>query len=285
MSSHLDFLKIIWKTELLILAVVAILTFIPVGFGTLGMFFWGQMTEITIVFILAAGVYAVTQKLSMLGRGSLLTLGLLLLILSTGVAYADSNDLLVKQDLLTGDHLFGINNSYDYVFVSIDKCDAYLYSARRNACRSDKIVHEAESKKVDQEMFLSQNINLVSGQNLPAGNENYPYFPMGNISDVKIGDGAVAKYGDNATFTILSSTVDGKTDDSAPSRPIQGILSLETIKGDDFYSYRLGVIGMRVGGVRKVTFKTRMGYWLDRDTSIKGGQSATFTIELVSTAK
>lgn len=294
MSKSPDFIRQLWKLSKIILAIVAILSFIPAGFGTLGMMLWGQTVMLAILFTVSIGVYISTKKLLQLNRIIAAIIGTLLFIALVPIIYADGNDLLVKQKLLTGNHLFGLNNSYDYVFVSIDECDGYIYNVRKNACRNDKMAHDVASAELEQEKFLSSNINLVVKQGLSDGSENYPNFPPQNISDVKIGMGDVAKYGDKVVLNILSANVDGKTYDNLinydhilpkPFENIQGVLSLESIRGDDFKSYLLGVIGMKIGGVRKITFKSVTGYWLESDVSVKGGQSATFTIELVSIAK
>jgi hypothetical protein len=141
----------------------------------------------------------------------------------------------------------------------------------------------------------TKNINLIPNQKAVTGSDNYQYFPTENISDIKIGTGEVARYDDKAIVNILSATINGKiydhpkksertnTDEIYNNFEVNLNTSVESYK-----SYALGVIGMKVGGVRKINFKTPGGFWFsgtDPMVSVGNNEMVSYTVELVSIKK
>lgn len=79
-----------------------------------------------------------------------------------------------------------------------------------------------------------------------------------HIEEVKVGDGAEAKAGQRVKVHYVGNLVDGKKFDSSRDRgdPFTFTLGVgQVIKGWDE-----GVKGMKVGGVRKLTIPSDMGY-------------------------
>lgn len=126
--------------------------------------------------------------------------------------------------------------------------------------------------KVANEETVTVNVFASTGSKMPEGaqitadaataatnNDGGPR-KMANglqIEDVKIGDGAEAKAGDNVTVHYTGKLTDGTQFDSSVGRaPFQFQLGAGmVIKGWD-----QGVAGMKVGGKRKLTIPPELGY-------------------------
>jgi len=202
----------------------------------------------------------------------------IILIFDVAAGYVNAHDLGVKN------HIIYKNNS---MFETIEECDAYLMPTRRSDCRSDfNIMHERWAQ-LDQQMTLNQvkaDPSLNINQNPNPTSNNYQYFPAENISDVKIGDGKTAIYNDVASVDITSADYNGKTysDNSFKNVQIWLTVPKETRFYPSYENYKLGVIGMKVGGIRKITFKTPEGIALSRTDYTKSNTAVTFTVELIS---
>ncbi|WP_394847602.1 FKBP-type peptidyl-prolyl cis-trans isomerase [Pendulispora brunnea] len=78
------------------------------------------------------------------------------------------------------------------------------------------------------------------------------------VEDLKVGEGAEAKEGQNVTVHYVGTLTDGKKFDSSRDRGRGFSFNLgggNVIKGWD-----LGVAGMKVGGVRKLTIPPDLAY-------------------------
>ncbi len=198
------------------------------------------------------------------------------LIIGGIAGYVNINDLGVKG------HIVYKNNS---MFDTIEECSAYIFPTRKNDCEKD-------FTDMHNRWFLQENSNLVPKQNLSPGSSNYAYFPQENISDVKVGTGELAKYNDTVVLNILTANINGKTYTDLESRHIisdndpykNTEIKLDT-SVESYNSYALGVIGMKVGGVRKITFNTKQGFWftgVDPMFVVNPSDSIIYTVELLS---
>ncbi len=101
------------------------------------------------------------------------------------------------------------------------------------------------------------------------------------IEDLEEGDGAEAKAGDNVTVHYTGWLTDGTKFDSSLDRGEPFTFDLGqgyVIKGWDE-----GVAGMKVGGKRKLTIPSDMGYGdAGAPPSIPGGATLVFEVELLS---
>lgn len=271
-----SFNKEIGSAFIILLIMDLVAWFIPAGFGSYGMALFPALITVSILFIVSLIIYNTTKPLSDKQRLSTILSIILFLILSP-VVYANYNDLSVKQKIIYK------NNS---MFDSIGECNAYIYPVRENDCRNDwTAMHDRWNLQEK-----TRNSNLDANLKPVLGSENYQYFPSENILDIKVGVGSTAKYNDTATIKIISAIVKGITYNQANLIPTGWFgktneynLSLNT-DVEEYNSYVLGIIGMKVGGVRKITFKTSQGFWFDNDKGIliNKNEFVSYTIELIS---
>ncbi len=100
------------------------------------------------------------------------------------------------------------------------------------------------------------------------------------IEDTKVGTGPAAKSGDTLLMHYVGTLTDGKKFDSSRDRgePLEFTLGIgQVIKGWD-----QGVLGMKVGGQRKLTIPPELGYGArGAGSSIPPNATLIFEIELV----
>jgi peptidylprolyl isomerase/FKBP-type peptidyl-prolyl cis-trans isomerase FkpA len=78
------------------------------------------------------------------------------------------------------------------------------------------------------------------------------------IEDVKVGDGAEAKAGDRVSVHYVGTLADGKKFDSSRDRGAPFAFGLG--RGQVIRGWDVGVAGMKVGGLRKLTIPPEEGY-------------------------
>lgn len=106
-----------------------------------------------------------------------------------------------------------------------------------------------------------------------------PASPKLEKKDVKVGKGATAETGKTAVVHYVGTLPDGKKFDSSRDRnePFSFRLGAgEVIKGWDD-----GVVGMKVGGIRKLTIPPELGYGARGVGSIPPNSTLHFEIELL----
>ncbi len=276
-----SFNKQVFKVAGILIVVDIVACFIPAYFVPWGLAFFPTLVCILILFIFALIVFNITKPLTDKLTVSTVVAALLFFILCP-VIYMNYHDLSVKGKIIYK------NNA---MFDSLDECDAYIYLVRRNDCKKDWT--NTHDKWVLQEM--TNNVNLDPSLEAVPGSANYQYFPSENIVDVKIGTGELARYNEKAVINVLGVDIKGKTYDSStmPNNPTltnmfkNFKINLNT-NIESYDSYALGVIGMKVGGVRKITFKTSEGYWftgVEPMILVDDGESVTYKVELVSVSK
>lgn len=99
------------------------------------------------------------------------------------------------------------------------------------------------------------------------------------VEDIKIGDGREVKSGDNIVINYLGTLPDGTKFDSSYDRgePFETQIGVgRVIKGWD-----LGVVGMKVGGKRKLTIPPDLGYGEQATGPIPANSTLIFEVELV----
>lgn len=99
------------------------------------------------------------------------------------------------------------------------------------------------------------------------------------IDDVVVGEGAEAVNGKNVTVHYTGTFEDGKVFDSSVERgqPFTFFLGAgQVIKGWD-----QGVLGMKVGGKRKLTIPSDLAYGPNDYGPIPGGSTLHFEVELL----
>lgn len=99
------------------------------------------------------------------------------------------------------------------------------------------------------------------------------------IEDVTAGQGAAVKLGDQVTVNYIGTLADGTKFDSSYDRgqPISFVAgSTEIIPGFD-----QGVLGMKVGGERKITIPPELGYGARAVGAIPANSTIIFDVTLV----
>jgi peptidylprolyl isomerase len=100
------------------------------------------------------------------------------------------------------------------------------------------------------------------------------------VADYKLGDGPEAKANDTVSVHYRGTLKDGTEFDSSLSRPKPLVFVLGTgrvIKGWD-----LGIAGMKVGGLRKLTIPAELAYGERARGKIPANADLTFTVELMA---
>ena len=104
---------------------------------------------------------------------------------------------------------------------------------------------------------VDNNILIQTGQSFRVVGDPVPELPQEaqiKIEDTKVGDGPEAKPGDTVVMKYKGKLDDGSIFDSASSFEFS-LGAGEVIKGWD-----LGIVGMKVGGSRKLFIPSKLGY-------------------------
>lgn len=99
------------------------------------------------------------------------------------------------------------------------------------------------------------------------------------IEDLVTGTGATVVSGDTVTVTYVGTLTDGKQFDANSTGFTTRIGVGAVIKGWD-----QGLIGMRVGGKRRLTIPPNLGYGSQGNSSIPGNSTLKFDIGLLAIA-
>jgi peptidylprolyl isomerase len=124
--------------------------------------------------------------------------------------------------------------------------------------------------------IINQQETASSGANMG----NITTMPDGlQIQDLVIGTGKEARSGDTVTVNYLGTLLDGTKFDSSYDRntPFTTQIGVgQVIKGWDE-----GIIGMKVGGKRKLTIPPSLGYGAQDTGSIPPNSTLVFEVELL----
>jgi len=135
--------------------------------------------------------------------------------------------------------------------------------------------------------FLSAPLLLVSAILVAAcggGGNGPPSNSDGSLvsQDLVIGTGATAATGDTVTVNYVGTLTDGSKFDSSYDRNQPFTFKLGA--GQVIAGWDQGVVGMRVGGKRRLTIPPNLGYGSQRNGPIPASSTLIFEIELLSIA-
>ncbi len=102
------------------------------------------------------------------------------------------------------------------------------------------------------------------------------------IEDLVVGTGATAANGDTVTVHYLGSFTNGTKFDSSYDRGTP--FSFRLGAGQVIAGFDQGVVGMRVGGKRRLTVPPSLGYGSAGFGTIPGNTTLVFEVELLSIA-
>jgi FKBP-type peptidyl-prolyl cis-trans isomerase len=100
--------------------------------------------------------------------------------------------------------------------------------------------------------------------------------------EITVGGGATAAAGDVVTVHYILTLTNGSTIDSSYTRGSP--FTFQIGGGQVIPGFERGVVGMRVGGRRRVTVPPSLGYGAQQNGSIPPNSTLRFEIELVSIA-
>lgn len=121
---------------------------------------------------------------------------------------------------------------------------------------------------------------LPAPQPEPTAKMNNPTTNNGlKIDDIKIGTGPEVKKGDTISINYLGTLPDGTKFDSSYDRGQPFTTQIGT--GQVIEGWDLGVIGMKVGGKRKLTIPPDLGYGAQAVGSIPANSTLIFEVELM----
>jgi FKBP-type peptidyl-prolyl cis-trans isomerase len=103
------------------------------------------------------------------------------------------------------------------------------------------------------------------------------------VEDEVVGTGETAVSGDRVTVHYTGKFVDGTTFDSSVARkePFQFVLGA----GQVIAGWDQGIVGMKVGGKRILSIPPELGYGMSDYSTIPGGSTLIFEVELLKVEK
>lgn len=99
------------------------------------------------------------------------------------------------------------------------------------------------------------------------------------IEDIKVGDGPEVKSGDTVKIHYTGTLTDGTKFDSSLDRGTPFVTKIGV--GQVIEGWDKGVVGMKVGGVRKLTIPPSMGYGDQQAGEIPPNSTLIFQVELL----
>jgi FKBP-type peptidyl-prolyl cis-trans isomerase len=135
------------------------------------------------------------------------------------------------------------------------------------------VVTSACSKKVDE--ISGEKFKPAEGEPLPPGPATL------QMEDTKTGSGREAHIGDTVKVLYTGTLMNGRKFDSTHDRGDEPA-EFKLEQGSVIQGWVDGVKGMRVGGKRKLTIPSSMGYGAEgHPPDIPGGAGLKFDVELV----
>ena len=113
-----------------------------------------------------------------------------------------------------------------------------------------------------------------------SGTSSTPSGPTSlEVQDITVGTGATAAVGDNVSVGYSGNFLDGRVFDPGPG-PINFVIGAHSV----IAGFEQGIVGMRVGGVRKLTIPSDLAYGASGRGSIPPNTPLQFTVTLVAIA-
>lgn len=268
MSRSSSFNKQLWKQSVTLMIFGVVTSVIPIGMATIGIVLLPTIAVILILFIVAGLIYNILEPIAG-NRNLLLIIAVLSAAILLPLVYGNLNDLSLKGKVIY------LNNS---MFTDIKGCDGFLSPFRRQDCRKDYYrMYGYRQNTSDNDQVSSK-------------------FSSDQVRSIKVGGGDVANEYNIAHIRISQIEVNGNVSQPRSQTHIlpelygmpDDRIELRLEKGwyhDVEDAFILGIVGMRVGGVRDITFAAPKSWTIteaDSPIVIRAGDSVTFRIELLS---
>ena len=121
-----------------------------------------------------------------------------------------------------------------------------------------------------------------------SGSDSTPTAPSANVPfsivDLRVGTGAEAANGRNVTVSYSGWIYDRFGTDNKGSRFDAGQFPINPLPGNVIPGFSQGIVGMKVGGLRRVTIPPNLGYGNNppQGSGIRANETLIFEIELLS---
>lgn len=123
-------------------------------------------------------------------------------------------------------------------------------------------------------------VALVVVMGCGGGGNDTPAGPTSlQVEDLTVGTGATAAVGDTVSVRYSGSFLDGRVFDPGP-----GPISFQIGAGRVIPGFEQGIIGMRVGGKRRLTVPASLAYGASGQGPIPPNTPLRFDVELVAIA-
>ncbi len=129
---------------------------------------------------------------------------------------------------------------------------------------------------------LQKQIITTNPPALEAGNQEHTMQNTPTdlkIEDIKVGDGAEAKTGNTVSVNYMGTLVNGTKFDSSYERGTPFDFTLG--QGQVIQGWDKGILGMKVGGKRKLTIPSELAYGSQSVGSIPANSTLVFEVELL----
>ena len=133
--------------------------------------------------------------------------------------------------------------------------------------------------------FLALTVLLAVTVSACGGGSNSPTAPSANVPfstvDVRVGTGAEANTGRSATVSYSGYLYSATAAENKGTRFDAGTFTF-TVGAGVIQGFSQGVIGMRVGGLRRVIIPPSLGYGAQANGAIPANSTLVFDIELLA---
>ena len=145
--------------------------------------------------------------------------------------------------------------------------------------QDENILPEEQLKSIKEAGEDKENLKIFGGEEQTMEKQSFDPTKL-NAQDIKVGGGEEVKNGDTVQVHYTGTLIDGTKFDSSVDRGQP--FSFTVGAGQVIKGWELGLVGMKVGGKRKLTIPANLGYGAHGvPGTIPGNAVLIFDIELL----